>query len=77
MARRRGFPLSPPRKLTLLIAIALWLFGVGHFVPVLAPVVISIENAIPGIHMLPGNLGVWALAAAGLLMFVAVIFEGI
>lgn len=77
MARRRGFLLSPPRKLTLLIAIALWLFGVAHFVPVLAPIAIDLEAAIPGIAALPGNLGVWALAAAGLLMFIAVIFEGI
>lgn len=77
MVRRRGFLLSPPRKVTLLIAIALWLFGMAHFIPIASPIVLEIEAAIPGLTALPGNPGVWALAAAGLIMFAGVIFEGI
>jgi len=77
MARRRGFRLSPPRKVTLLVAVVLWLIGVGLYVPGIAPVLSSAVATIPGTGALPGNLGVWALAAAGLLMFVGVTFEGI
>jgi len=77
MRRRRGFQLSPPRRITFLVAVVLWLIGVGFYVPRVAPVLSGAVASIPGAEVLPTNLGVWILAAAGLVLVVAVLFEGI
>lgn len=77
MARRRGFLLSPPRKITLLIAMLLWVAGVGFYIPGLAAVLAKLIAAFPTLETLPAGPGVWCLAASGLLMFAGVIFQGI
>ncbi len=77
MARRRGFHLSPPRKVTLLIAVILWLFGVAFYLPMTAPVIAKAMAAVPISGALGGNAGVWSLALAGLVLIVGVTFEGI
>ncbi len=77
IARRRGFLLSPPRKIALLIAMLLWLAGVGFYIPGLAPVLAELAAAVPAVETLPAGPGVWCLAASELLMFAGVIFQGI
>lgn len=76
MARRRGFHLSPPHKVTLLIAVILWLFGVAYYLPMTAPVIAKALAAVPASAALGGKAGVWALALAGLVLILGVTFEG-
>ncbi|HOG46653.1 MAG TPA: hypothetical protein PLJ35_09925 [Anaerolineae bacterium] len=76
MARRRGFHLSPPRKVTLIIAAVLWAVGLAFYIPGAAPAVASIAAAIPVLGALP-NLGAWLLAAAGALLMIGVTVDGI
>lgn len=62
MARRRGFRTQAPKEVTVIISTVLWLLGV------LAGV---------GMIALPNNLGFWALAAAGLLLLLGSLLDGL
>ena len=62
MARRGGFRTQAPKEVTVIISTVLWLLGV------LAGV---------GMIALPNNLGFWALAAAGLLLLLGSLLDGL
>jgi len=65
MARRGGFRPQAPKKVTLIIAVILWLIG---------------TLAGLGVLHLPsgtGNLGFWALVVAGLLLILGSLLDGI
>jgi hypothetical protein len=62
MARRRGFKTQPPKQATLTIALILWLMGL---------------LAGLGVIHLPNNLGFWSLVAAGLLLILGSLFDGL
>jgi len=54
---------NPPTEATLLIAVILWLIGFA--------------STILGVVQLPNNLGLWALALAGLLLILASVIYGL
>ena len=65
MARRGGFRPQAPKKVTLIIAVILWLIG---------------TLAGLGVLHLPsgtGNLGFWSLVVAGLLLILGSLLDGI
>ncbi|HSF43374.1 MAG TPA: hypothetical protein VLT87_26475 [Thermoanaerobaculia bacterium] len=62
MARRRGFKTQAPKEATLGISILLWLIG--------------LLGGLGVVH-LPNNLGFWSLVAAGLLLILGSLFDGI
>jgi hypothetical protein len=62
MARRSGFKTQAPKQATLGISIVLWLVG--------------LLNGLGTIH-LPNNLGFWALVAAGLLLILGSLIDGL
>jgi hypothetical protein len=65
MARRGGFRPQAPKKVTLIIAIILWLIGLlAHF-----DVIHLSGNA--------GNLGFWSLVLAGLLLILGCLLDGV
>ena len=65
MAKRGGFRPQAPKKVTLIIAIILWLVGLlTHFDVIRMP-----TNA--------GNLGFWSLVAAGLLLILGSLLDGV
>ena len=63
MARKVNFKTQRPQEATAIIAIVLWLVGFA--------------DVILGAIRLPDNLGVWALVAAGLLLILGVLVDGI
>jgi len=67
MTRRRSgfssFKTQPPREVTLVLAVILWLIGFA--------------SVILGALQLPSNLGVWALVIAGLLLIVGSLVDAI
>lgn len=62
MARRRGFHTQAPREVTVLIAGVLWLLGL---------------LSVLGVIHLPNNLGIWALVAAGFLLLLGSLIDGL
>jgi hypothetical protein len=58
-----GLKTQPPKSITLIIAIILWVIGI------LATVL--------GVISLPSNLGVWALIVAGLLLILGSLIDNI
>lgn len=54
---------NPPTEATLFIAVILWLVGFA--------------STILGVIHIPGNLGLWALALAGLLLILASVIYGL
>ena len=62
MARRGGFKTQAPKQATLGISIVLWLIG--------------LLNGLSVIH-LPNNLGFWALVAAGALLILGCLIDGL
>lgn len=66
MARRGGFKTQPPKKVTLVIALILWLVGLLNGLGVMA---------LPA--SLPNNFGFWALVAAGLLLILGSLLDGL
>lgn len=62
MARRGGFKTQAPKQATLGISVVLWLIG--------------LLNGLGTIH-LPNSLGFWALVAAGLLLILGSLFDGL
>ncbi|HEY0515234.1 MAG TPA: hypothetical protein VGH73_25275 [Thermoanaerobaculia bacterium] len=62
MARRGGFRPQAPKKITLILAVILWLAGL---------------LAGLGVIHLPNNLGFWSLAAAGFLLILGCTLDGI
>jgi hypothetical protein len=62
MARRGGFNTQAPKQATLGISIVLWLVG--------------LLNGLGTIH-LPSNYGFWALVAAGLLLILGSLIDGL
>jgi len=62
MARRGGFKTQAPKQATLLISLVLWLVGL---------------LAGLGVIHLPNNLGFWALVAAGLLLILGSLLDGL
>ena len=63
MARKYGFKTQRPREITVIIAVILWLLGFA--------------DVILGVVDLPGNLGVWALVVAGLLVILGSLADGL
>jgi hypothetical protein len=62
MARRGGFRTQAPKQGTLVLSVVLWLVGL---------------LAGHGHLHLPYNLGFWALVAAGLLLILGSLFDGL
>jgi hypothetical protein len=62
MARRGGFNTQAPKQATLGISIVLWLVG--------------LLNGLGTIH-LPNQLGFWALVAAGFLLILGSLIDGL
>lgn len=62
MARRRGFKTQAPKEATLAISVILWLIG--------------LLAGLGAVH-LPNNLGFWSLVAAGLLLILGSLFDGV
>ena len=62
MARRGGFRPQAPKKVTLIIAVILWLIG--------------LLAGLGVIHM-PNNLGFWSLVLAGLLLILGCLLDGV
>jgi hypothetical protein len=62
-SRRDRFETQAPREVTLIIAVILWLLGFADLV----------LNVIS----LPNNLGLWSLVAAGLLLILGSLVDGI
>lgn len=62
MARRRGFKTQAPKEATLAISVILWLIG--------------LLGGLGAVH-LPNSLGFWSLVAAGLLLILGSLFDGI
>ena len=62
MARRGGFRTQAPKEVTLIIAAILWLIGLLTVLGTIAP---------------PNRLGLWALVAAGLLLILGSLFDGL
>lgn len=60
---RRNLDTHPPTEITLIIAVILWILGFA--------------DVILGIVALPSNLGVWALAIAGLLLILGSLVDEI
>jgi uncharacterized membrane protein HdeD (DUF308 family) len=58
-----GLKTQPPKSITLIIAIILWVIGI------LATVL--------GVFTLPNNLGLWALIVAGLLLILGSLINNI
>jgi amino acid permease len=65
MARRSGFRPQAPKKVTLIIAVILWLIGTLMGLGVVH---------LPGNT---GNLGFWSLVVAGLLLILGSLLDGI
>jgi hypothetical protein len=66
MARRRGFQTQPPKQVTLLVAIVLWLIG--------------LLAGLGVVHLpsgLPHNFGFWSLVVAGGLLILGSLFDGL
>ncbi len=65
MARRGGFRPQAPKKVTLIIAVILWLIGT--------------LAALKVLHLPSntGDLGLWALVIAGLLLILGSLLDGI
>ena len=66
MARRGGFTTQPPKQITLVIAVVLWLAGLLDGLDVIS---------------LPATwgsaVGFWALVVAGLLLILGSLFDGL
>jgi len=62
MARRGGFKTQAPKQVTLGISVVLWLVGL-----------------LDGLHTihLPNNLGFWSLVAAGFLLILGSLIDGL
>lgn len=60
---RGGFTTQAPKKITLIIAIVLWLIGL-----------LAGLGVIPA---LPNNLGFWSLVVAGLLLILGSLLDGL
>ena len=66
MARRGGFKTQAPKKVTLVIALVLWLVGLLNGLGVMA---------LPA--SLPNNFGFWALVISGLLLILGSVLDGL
>ena len=62
-SRAGRFRTEAPREATLIVAVILWLIGFA--------------DVILGAFTLPGNLGIWSLAIAGLMLILGSLVEGI
>jgi hypothetical protein len=62
MARRGGFRTQAPKEATVAISAILWLIG--------------LLNGL-GFFKLPNNLGFWALVAAGFLLILGSLIDGL
>jgi hypothetical protein len=62
-SRRTGFHTQAPREATLVIAVILWLIGFA--------------DVILGAIQLGGNYGLWAMAAAGLLLIIGSLVDAV
>jgi hypothetical protein len=62
MARRGGFRTQAPKQATLGISVVLWLIG--------------LLNGL-GTFALPNRLGFWSLVAAGLLLILGCLLDGL
>ena len=62
MAKRRGFRTQAPKRITLIISVVLWLIGL---------------LAGLGVIHVPNNLGFWSLVAAGLLLILGSMLDGV
>lgn len=63
MSSRKLFNTKKPKELTFTIATILWIAG--------------FLDVILGLYELPGRLGPWSLALAGLLLITAALVDGI
>jgi hypothetical protein len=66
MARRGGFRTQAPKKVTLIIALILWLVGL-----LAGMAVIHLPSS------LPSSFGFWSLVVAGLLLILGSLFDGL
>lgn len=62
MARRGGFRTQAPKEITLIVSGVLWLLGL---------------LAGLGVISLPNSLGFWALVAAGFLLILGSLLDGL
>jgi hypothetical protein len=65
MARRGGFRPQAPKKVTLIIAVILWVIG------------LLVEQGMVHLPGITSSLGFWSVAIAGLLLIIGCLVDGV